>query len=112
MLCRRCSAQKWYSISNRIMVNTVPISSLDHPELTPYRTLRQPVEHFRAGIFVAEGEKVVARLIASRLNILSVLITPEWLVQYRSLLDERAESIRVFIAEKPLLESIVGYNLH
>ncbi len=95
-----------------IMVITVPISSLDHPELMPYRTLRQPVEHFRAGIFVAEGEKVVARLAASRLNILSVLITPEWFEQYRSMLDERAESIHVYIAEKSLLESIVGYNLH
>lgn len=94
------------------MISTIPISSLDHPELTPYRTLRQPVEHFRAGIFVAEGEKVVARLIASQLKILSVLITPEWLARYRQMLDGRAESIRVFVAEKSLLEQIVGYNLH
>jgi tRNA G18 (ribose-2'-O)-methylase SpoU len=111
MLCR-CYARMPRRIANKIMINTFPISSLDHPELAPYRTLRQPVEHFRAGIFVAEGEKVVARLIASHLTILSVLITPEWLAQYRQMLGERAESVRIFVAEKPLLESIVGYSLH
>jgi hypothetical protein len=33
------------------------IKSLDERELQPYRTLRRSVEHFREGIFVAEGEK-------------------------------------------------------
>jgi tRNA G18 (ribose-2'-O)-methylase SpoU len=101
-----------YSMTSENMISIIPISSLDRRELAPYRTLRQPVEHFRAGIFVAEGEKVVARLIASRLSVLSVLITPHWLAQYRQMLEERAEDIQVFVAEKTLLERIVGYNLH
>ena len=36
-----------------------PVGSLELPELTPYRTLRQHEDHRRERIFVAEGEKVV-----------------------------------------------------
>ncbi len=41
------------------------IDSLDLPELQPYRTMRRQAEHRQQGIFVAEGEKVVRRLLES-----------------------------------------------
>ena len=44
------------------------------PELAPYRTLRRPAEHAAQGIFVAEGDKVVRRLLASDFGVLSVLL--------------------------------------
>jgi tRNA G18 (ribose-2'-O)-methylase SpoU len=94
------------------LITLIPITSLEHPELVPYRTLRQSVEHFRKGIFIAEGEKVVWRLLESPLNILSVLITPERLQQYNESLAARSENIKVFVGKKELLETIVGYNLH
>ncbi|MFZ1977612.1 MAG: RNA methyltransferase [Bacteroidota bacterium] len=94
------------------MTDVIAISSLDIPELHSYKTLRQSAEHFREGIFVAEGEKVVRRLIESRLEILSVLITPDWLDEYRPLLEARPEPIRVFTASKNIVETIVGFNLH
>jgi tRNA G18 (ribose-2'-O)-methylase SpoU len=94
------------------VITTISIANLDYPELAPYRTLRRPVEHFHQGIFVAEGEKVVRRLLESKLELLSVLITPEWLEEYRILLNARSEQITVFVGEKELLETIVGFNLH
>jgi tRNA G18 (ribose-2'-O)-methylase SpoU len=94
------------------VLNIVTITSLDRPELMPYRTLRQPVEHFRHGIFVAEGEKVVRRLLESPLELLSALMTPEWLEKYRERLIARPEHIPVFVGEKEMLEKIVGFNLH
>lgn len=94
------------------MVTLIHIASLEDPELIPYRTLRQSAEHLRQGIFVAEGEKVVRRLLESQLYVLSVLITPERLKQYDEILTARTERIKVFIAEKSLLETIVGFNLH
>jgi tRNA G18 (ribose-2'-O)-methylase SpoU len=94
------------------LITTIPISSINQRDLAPYRTLRQSVEHLRQGIFVAESEKVVQRLIESQFIILSVLTTPEWLEHYRSLLNARPESIQVFIAEKSFLETIVGFHLH
>jgi tRNA G18 (ribose-2'-O)-methylase SpoU len=94
------------------MITTVSITSLNQPELTPYRTLRQSVEQFRKGMFIAEGTIVVQRLLESAHTIVSVLITPEWLEEYREQLTARPEHITVFVGKKELLNTIVGYNLH
>jgi tRNA G18 (ribose-2'-O)-methylase SpoU len=95
------------------------VTSLTLPELEPYRTLRRPLDHIRRGIFVAEGEKVVRRLLASDLTVVSILLTPEWHEQIfpnknqgGTHLYQRVENVPVFVAEKKLLESIVGFNLH
>jgi tRNA G18 (ribose-2'-O)-methylase SpoU len=90
----------------------VPVLSLDEIDLQPYRTLRRPLAHQRSGIFVAEGEKVVRQLLGSTLEILTVLLTPEWLVEYRPMIEPRSDTPRVFVAPKSLVEEIVGYNLH
>ncbi len=94
------------------MINLIKVSTLDHSNLQPYRTLRRPLEHQRQGIFVAEGEKVLRRLVESNLQIVSVLLTPEWLEQYRKILEAKPERLDVFVAEKKLLEGIVGFHLH
>ena len=93
------------------MLTTHTITSLDKPELQPYRTLRRPLEHQRQGIFVAEGEKVARRLLESDLQVLSILLTPEWLTIFQPLLEAKHEKIETFVAEKTLVEQIVGYNL-
>ncbi|HYQ86129.1 MAG TPA: RNA methyltransferase [Bacteroidota bacterium] len=95
------------------------VTSLQAPELEPYRTLRRPVQHIRQGIFVAEGEKVVRRLLDSNLAVISLLLTEEW---YEKLLSGSPLSSRpappnivdasIYVAGKKLLESIVGFNLH
>jgi tRNA G18 (ribose-2'-O)-methylase SpoU len=94
------------------MMTIVPITSLNHPDLTPYRTLRQSVEQFRNGMFIAEGTMVVRRLFESPHTVVSVLLTPEWFEKYRDRLNARPEPITVFIGQKDLLNTIVGYNLH
>lgn len=83
------------------------VSSLDIPELAPYRTLRRPEEHYRQRIFVAEGAKVVHRLLDSNLEVISILLTREW---YERL--SPPDSILIYIADQKLLETIVGYRLH
>jgi tRNA G18 (ribose-2'-O)-methylase SpoU len=90
----------------------IPVTSLDETDLHPYRTLRRPLDHQRNGIFVAEGEKVVRRLLASGLEVLTILMTPEWLEQLRPALEERPGEFRIFLAGKHIVEDIVGYNLH
>ncbi|MDE3057206.1 MAG: RNA methyltransferase [Bacteroidota bacterium] len=93
-------------------LHIIHIDSLDLPELIPYRTLKRPLEHQQQGIFIAEGEKVVRRFLESPLTAISVLLTEEWLAEYRSILEEKEEAINVFVAKKKLLEEIVGINLH
>jgi tRNA G18 (ribose-2'-O)-methylase SpoU len=88
------------------------VETLEDPLLLPYRTLRRPLEHQREGIFVAEGEKVVRRLLQSTLDVVSLLLTPEWLAVYRSALELRSGNMQVFVAPKSAVESIVGFHLH
>ena len=87
------------------------ISSLDLPELAPYRTMRRSAEHEAQGIFIAEGEKVTRRLLESCFTVVSVVLPEKWLEKYRPLLEARPEEFTVYLAEKSLLETLVGYSL-
>ncbi len=88
------------------------IDSLSLPELEPYRTMRRTLEHRAKGIFVAEGEKVVRRLLESDLKVVSILLTRGWLNIYENLLENRQIENGIFVGEKSLLEQIVGCGLH
>ncbi len=89
------------------------VESLEAPELAPYRTLKQVDDHERAGIFVATNAKVVQRLLASRFEVLSVLLTPAWFETLEAMLRQRHEKdIIVYLGEKPLFEKITGYHVH
>ena len=89
-----------------------PIQSLDLPELELYLTLRRVEEHERAGVLVATNAKVVQRLLASRFPVVSALLTQDWLDKIESQLRARPEDITVYVADKPLLETITGYKMH
>ncbi len=89
-----------------------PIETLDAPELAWYLTLKRVEEHEREGILVATNAKVVQRLLSSRFPVLSLLVTPAWFQQLEPLLEARQDEITVYLAEKPLLEKITGYQMH
>jgi hypothetical protein len=55
------------------------IDSFDLPELQPYRTMRRQQEQRDLGFFVAEGEKVVRRLLESKFTVVSLLLPEKWL---------------------------------
>ncbi|MCI0744756.1 MAG: hypothetical protein L0Y58_05045, partial [Verrucomicrobia subdivision 3 bacterium] len=82
-----------------------PVRSLDAAELAPYRTMRRQLEHRQQRIFVAEGDKVVQRLLESDLPVVSLLLPPEWLEHFRPLLEKRTahEEIVAYTADKGLL---------
>ncbi|MFO1487711.1 MAG: RNA methyltransferase [Verrucomicrobiota bacterium] len=83
----------------------------DNPGLQPYITLRRPHEHQQQGIFVAEGEKVVRRMLESNFPVISVLSDEKWLANLRPLLEARPETITVYLASKQMLESMVGFEM-
>src|ERR1035437_1706890 len=86
------------------MIHIQKITSLDLPELTPYRSLKRSAEHAKLGIFVAEGDKVLHRLLASEFAVVSVLLIEERLAEFEPLLRARPEKeIAVFVCEKALL---------
>jgi tRNA G18 (ribose-2'-O)-methylase SpoU len=91
----------------------IPVTSLEHRELEPYRTLRVRTHHWREGFCVTEGEKAVRALLASTLRVHSLLLTATWLdVLKTELASERCADTLVFVATDELMESIVGFPLH
>jgi len=89
------------------------ISALDLPELAPYRTLRRAAEHAARGIFVAEGDKVVRRLLESHFGVVSVLLPEKRVAEFEPLLRARPEKeIPVFaVAKKSVLEELIGFEM-
>lgn len=94
------------------MLHIRNIEDFERPELQPYRTMRRQMDHRQQGIFVAEGEKVVRRLIESRFSVVSVLLPAKWLTELRPHLERRTEDIDVFVAEKKLLETLTGFSMY
>ena len=88
------------------------IESLELPALAPYRTLRRPLDHQKLGIFVAEGTMVVERLLASRLEVCSCLLTSHWLREFEDVIRRRSPLPDLYVADKPLLAQIVGFPFH
>jgi tRNA G18 (ribose-2'-O)-methylase SpoU len=93
------------------MIRVEKISSFDAPELQPYATMRRPAAHELQGIFVAEGEKVVRRLLESHFPVISVVFTEKHLADFRDLIEMRPEQITVYLAEKKWLETLTGFAM-
>ncbi len=88
------------------------VTTFDEPDLGPYRTMRRHHEHRVKRIFVAEGVKVVTRLLESDLEVVSVLLPDEWFEHFRPMLEKRPEPvIRVWLAEKKLVEQLTGFSM-
>jgi tRNA G18 (ribose-2'-O)-methylase SpoU len=60
---------------------------------------------------VAEGEKVVRRLLESHLTVVSALMPEKWVGELAPLLQARPENIPVFLAPKLLLEQLIGFTM-
>jgi tRNA G18 (ribose-2'-O)-methylase SpoU len=86
------------------------LSTLDHPQLAPYRQLKHSNLTRWTGQFIAEGRLVVERLLLSRFQTDSVLISDRRL----SLLDELAipAETPVFVVAEELARELTGFNFH
>lgn len=95
------------------MIRLEKIDSLDRPELAPYRTLRRSTGHELLGIFVAEGDKVVRRLLESHFGVVSLLLPVERVAEFEPLVRARPEKeIPVFaVTKKSILEELVGFKM-
>lgn len=87
---------------------------LEDPRVADYRDLtdvqwRQQMEP-EAGLFLAEGEKVISRALAAGYTPRSALMTPRWLPGLAS--DLAPFDIDVLVADEAVLKGIVGFRLH
>lgn len=94
------------------MFHVEAITDFEDPRLAPFRTLRAQFDHLNAGVFVAEGEKVVRRLLESSCEVISVLLPPKWQEQYEPLLAARPEPITLFVARLEVLKLLTGFSMY
>jgi predicted rRNA methylase len=67
-----------------------------------------------AATFVAEGEKVVVRLLESKLEIISLYLTEDHFTSKREQIESHIQSseAKIIISSKSEMEKIVGFPLH
>jgi tRNA G18 (ribose-2'-O)-methylase SpoU len=87
----------------------VPIDSMDDRRLEPFRNLKFTSEMRRHRLFVAEGDKLVRRLLHSRFQVHSVLAGEQFLANGQF---EIPPQVTTFVAPDSLLREIVGFKFH
>lgn len=85
------------------------LTSLTDPRVAVYAHLNQTNLTRASRLFVAEGEKVVQRLIASDFVTDSVLAEPEWAERLEPLVPPETP---IYVAERELLTELVGFQFH
>lgn len=85
------------------------VSSIDDPRLAPYRELRRQNHTRYSRRFIAEGDKLVERLLASRFTTESIFADEGYVER---LLPRVPEQVPVYVAERRLLEETIGFNFH
>lgn len=92
----------------------VEIKDLNDPRVEFYRSLRYtPPLHIQSRVFIAEGEKVVLRLLSSPLKVHSVFATLDFYEKHNSMIQAKdVPDDKQFFASKSLMETIVGFHLH
>jgi len=77
-----------------------------------FRSLKGRGGHFKKGLFIAEGEKVVQKVLESKLDIASAYMTEEHFKNLQNLFENRSDKTDIFLASKVEMEEIIGYHLH
>ncbi len=91
----------------------IPIDDPDDPRIEPFRQVRERDLVGRRGGFVAEGEVVLAKAVASGRHPLDALLLDEKRVAgLHPILDRLPTSTPVYTARQPVLDAIAGFHIH
>jgi tRNA G18 (ribose-2'-O)-methylase SpoU len=91
----------------------VAIDDPDDPRIAAYRNVRERDLVGRDGLFIAEGEVVLRRLVQSpRMQAVSVLLAAKRIAGLTDVLSELPETTPVYAAAQPVLDAIAGFPLH
>jgi tRNA G18 (ribose-2'-O)-methylase SpoU len=94
---------------HRLIVAVEIVNHLDDPRLEPYRNLKATNRTRWSNQFMAEGALVVERLLASRFNVQSVLLSRRF---ERQLPNNIPPEFPIYLVEHDLAEQLVGYTFH
>lgn len=95
------------------MPSIVVVDDPADPRIADYRDIRERDLVGRQGLFVAEGEVVLATLIASeRHRPVSLLLDERRVASLTPLLERLDDAVPVYVATRPVLDAIAGFPLH
>jgi tRNA G18 (ribose-2'-O)-methylase SpoU len=81
-------------------------------DVEDFRSLKGKSGHLEKGLFIAEGEKVVRKVLESSLDIPLAYMTEEHFELLKILFEQRVGRTNVYLATKREMEDIIGYHLH
>ncbi|MBW2527832.1 MAG: RNA methyltransferase [Deltaproteobacteria bacterium] len=89
------------------------ITSLDDPRVAHYRHVREADLVGRRGVFIAEGEVVLAALAEQRRYAAkSVLIGENRVDKLRPVLAKMAPSVPIYVTTGALMDQLAGFKIH
>jgi tRNA G18 (ribose-2'-O)-methylase SpoU len=87
----------------------IPIHSIDDDRVAIFRELKERELAARSGLFIAEGEHVVRRLLGSRFEVHSVLLAQRRVAEIAPLVPDH---VPAYAVPNELVHQIVGFKFH
>lgn len=87
----------------------ISITNLDDPRLDVYRHLKQTNHTRWQQVFIAEGEKLVERLLESRFETLSILAAESHVAR---LLSRVPDDVPIYQVSPDQVDQLIGFNFH
>jgi tRNA G18 (ribose-2'-O)-methylase SpoU len=96
------------------MLNIHKIEDINDSRISLYKDLRfTPKKHQEKKLFIAEGKRLVRKLLSSNIPIYSILAIEDFFSENQYLISNRIdENTPLYSAEKKIMEQIVGFRLH
>ena len=103
------TAETGRTLPGELLMPLLPVDAIDDPRLDPYRNLKDRQLAQRDGLFIAEGDHLVRRLLASDYATHSVLLTER---RAPGFAHHVPPEVPVYIVPEALTAEIVGYPFH
>jgi tRNA G18 (ribose-2'-O)-methylase SpoU len=95
-----------------IDVHFLPEAALDDARLADYRDLQDRRLSEESGLFVAESELVVRKLLATHLRVCSLLLTAPRLAALESALAAAHTDFPVYVIPQGVMDEVAGFHVH
>lgn len=94
------------------MIEPCLIEQADDPRIEVFRDVRDRDLRGREGIFMAESEMVVRRLLRTPSQVHSLLLSPERCQRMTDVLDRLPADVPVYVGSLALMEAVAGFHIH
>lgn len=90
-------------------MTVIHIDSIDDDRLEHYRNLKQTSQTCESGLFVAEGKRIVHRLLESRFETVSVMVSEDRLDEFAGRVPEH---VPMYVVSRQQASELIGFRFH